>query len=101
SKHAHPAKRLAGPQIVESAIDVVEADAAGDQFIELEPAVEIGLRQQREIARRPGAAITRSADALFTPQAARAEAHIICDVDLAEPDDLTDRPHWSRRETKC
>src|SRR5258708_7645629 len=64
-KFDHRANSFARAQIVEAAVDVVERDAAGDQFIELEPAVEIGLRQQREIARRPGGAIARSPDSLF------------------------------------
>jgi hypothetical protein len=38
-------------------VDIVELDAAGDQLIELETAIEIGLREKGKVASRPRAAL--------------------------------------------
>src|SRR5215469_4702027 len=93
SEHHHAADRLARLERGEAGVDLVEADAPGDEFIEIKPAVEIGPRQHREIARRPRAAIARPADAFLTHQRAPAEPDFCRDVGLAQPDHLAARPH--------
>src|SRR5205085_10584427 len=65
----------------------------GDQLVEIEAAVEVSAREKREVARQPGAAIARTADALLGHQAAPAERDLVLHIDLAEPDDLPARPH--------
>src|SRR5215469_6884054 len=92
-KDNHAADRLARLERGEAGVDLVEADAPGDEFIEIKPAVEIGPRQHREIARRPRAAIARPADAFLTHQRAPAEPDFCRDVGLAQPDHLAARPH--------
>src|SRR5439155_2026605 len=83
---------LAGLERGKAGVDLGERDMAGDQLVEMEPAVEIGAGQEREIARRPRPAIARAPDALLAHQAAPAEGDRVLDIDLAEPDDLAARP---------
>src|SRR5262245_37756450 len=91
-EHHHGADRLAAPQCRETLVDGGEGDAAGDQLVEQQPAVEISVRQHWEIARRPGVAVARAADALLLHQRAPAEGDVLLDVDLAEPHHLAARP---------
>src|SRR5215469_2124082 len=92
-EHHHAADRLAGLERGKTGIDLFERDAAGNQLVEIKPAIEIGARQHREVARRPRPAIARPADALLAHQRAPTEGDLGGDVGLTEPDHLTARPH--------
>src|SRR5205085_4032208 len=94
------ADRLAGFEGSEAVIDLGQRDLPGDQLVEIEAAVEVGAREEREVARRPGAAIARTADALLGHQAAPAESDLVLHIDLAEPDDLAGRPHRLDRDAE-
>src|SRR5205085_10371186 len=94
------ADRLAGFEGGEPVIDLGQRDMPGDQLVEIEAAVEVGAREEREVARRPGAAIARTADALLGHQAAPAESDLVLHIDLAEPDDLAARPHRLDRDAE-
>src|SRR3954471_19720156 len=74
-------------------IDPLKRDAAGDQLVEQQRAVEIGAREQRKIPSRPRVAITDAADALLLHQRTPAKCDILVDVDLAEPDEMTAGAH--------
>src|ERR1041385_150658 len=82
------ANGLARSQVGKALVDGGKPDAPGDQLIQHQAAVEIGLRQYGKVARRPRAAIARAADALFLHQRAPAERHGLLHADLAEPDNL-------------
>src|ERR1700761_5339165 len=96
----HAANGLAAFQRRKTVVDFVERDAARDQLVEHEAAVEIGSRQQRKIAPRPGVAVADAANAFFLHQRTPAERRILVDVDLAEPDHLDTGPHRLRGQPK-
>src|SRR5215472_17467505 len=70
----HRPDRASGAKIIEAAIDVLQLHPRGDQLVELEPSIQISVRQHGRIAQRACAAVARAAQPLLAHQRAPAEA---------------------------
>src|SRR5580704_15987141 len=70
------ADRLSIAQSRKAVVDGVKPDASRDQLVEHQPPVQVGLRQQGEVARGTRLAVARAPDPLFLHQGAPAESKI-------------------------
>src|SRR5262245_26641541 len=90
----HAAGELPAAQVVQRTPEVVEGVVLGDELVDLEPATEVQVGQQREVAPRARRAVAAAEDRLVLVE--RVHHHVEARAELRHTDD-GQRPAGSER----